>query len=750
MSLNSDPHASSAFERLHPTIQRWIWRQKWPSLREVQERAIPHVLRGDCDVVISATTAAGKTEAAFLPLATRILEQPTAQAGFQVLVISPLKALINDQHERLRDLLGSGDIPVHRRHGDVSQSERNRAVRKPDGVLLITPESLEALFINRGHQIPSLFAPLRAMVVDELHAFIGVERGMQLQSLMHRLEMALRRRAPRLGLSATLGDMQMAAEALRPDGGFPQELVLAEGGGQCIRLKLYGVENREAHDEEDGEEGLKSNDDNDRHPLNGDIAVAHMLFQTLRGDSHLIFANARNRVELYSERLRRMCDHHRVPNEFWPHHGSLSKALREDTERALKDSSRPATAICTSTLEMGIDIGKVRSVAQLGSPPSVAALRQRLGRSGRRGEAPQLRLYVQEPPLTEKPAITDQLRQHLFQTTAMVTLMGRRWIEPLESQRPHLSTLVQQLLSVVAQWGEISAADCFSLLCENGPFHRIKIAQFKQLLRDLADKKMLRQTQDLKLILDRDGEQLVNHYSFYAAFQSPKTFRLMHQGKTLGELPVDSPLVEKQGLVFAGLRWLVKHVDTENLIIHLTPAQGGTPPLFGGGGAEVHAQVRLEMRDLYMGTIIPPFLDEQGKRLFQQGQETFSSHHLHHTALLASGKDLLLFPWLGDATMFTFIAWLTRHDVEASQEWSAIRVSDITMDDMGDLLSRMVANGPPDPQVLARDVREKRTEKHHPLLSDGLLAWEWAEGGRFDPHGAWEAASSMSDNTHRQ
>ncbi len=720
--MTSNP--SSAFDSLHPDIQRWIWKQDWSTLREVQEKSIPPILAADRDVVISAATAAGKTEAAFLPLATRMAQTPPNRPGFQALVISPLKALINDQYDRLEDLLGAADIPVHKRHGDVSGTARRKALADPAGVLLITPESLEALFINKGHQIPMLFAPLSAIVVDELHAFIGTERGMQLQSLMHRLELALRRRLPRLGLSATLGDMELAGDFLRPDGAYPRELVTTTSGGQSVRLKLHGVETG-----------------GDR---NGDEAISRTLFEILRGDTHLVFANARNRVELYAGLLRDQCEKAGVINEFWPHHGNLSKSLREDAERALKSTSRPATALCTSTLEMGIDIGKVASIAQLGCPPSVAALRQRMGRSGRRGESATLRMYIQEPVLCAKSALLDHLRMGLFQSIAMINLMTRSWIEPPDPQRPHLSTLVQQTLSLLAQWGELTAAEIYNVLCKEAPFTRVDISTFKLFLRDLAGAELIKQLADGKFILDGVGEQLVNHYTFYAAFQTPQTYRLMHDGRTLGELPIDFPLVEKQAIIFAGRRWIVQSINVEELFITLKPAHGGAPPLFGGGGASVHDEVRQEMRHLYLGTNQPPFIDSEAQKLLQQGRNAFSKWALFRESIIEDGRDAVLFPWMGDRIQHTLVLWLTLHNQTASQEWAAIRVENSRAADLQELLANMAQNGPPDPMALAAMVKEKRIEKYHAMLSDELLNWEWAYGGMFDSKGAWAVAQGIT------
>lgn len=208
---SSHPSSSdeSGFSLLHPSIQRWVWSKGWTSLRDAQEQAIRPILEAKDDVIIAAATAAGKTEAAFMPILANI-----ANAGEEsalAIYVSPLKALINDQWGRLEELCESLELPVIPWHGDIASSRKTRFLKHPRGVLLITPESLEAMFVTRGSQTPRLFAAAQHVVVDELHAFIGTDRGKQMQSLLHRIEDAAGKRIPRVGLSATLGDMNLAA-----------------------------------------------------------------------------------------------------------------------------------------------------------------------------------------------------------------------------------------------------------------------------------------------------------------------------------------------------------------------------------------------------------------------------------------------------------------------------------------------------------------------------------------------------------
>lgn len=177
MPPSAPEKTSSSFFLLDERIQRWVWEKGWTSLRDAQERAIPAIVHADHDVIIAAATAAGKTEAAFLPILTHLLHHKS-ETGC-VLYISPLKALINDQWGRLESLCEDLDIPVIPWHGDISANRKHKFLKSPRGVLLITPESLEAMFVRRGHDLKGLFSPLRYVVVDELHAFIGSERGKQ-------------------------------------------------------------------------------------------------------------------------------------------------------------------------------------------------------------------------------------------------------------------------------------------------------------------------------------------------------------------------------------------------------------------------------------------------------------------------------------------------------------------------------------------------------------------------------------------
>lgn len=723
--MNSPPSSSSdkvssAFDLLHPKVKKWIWQQGWDELHDIQEHAIGAILKASCDVVISAATARGKTEAAFLPICSDIAKK--AIGSVRALYVGPLKALINDQFSRLDYLCEDLEIPVHRWHGDVDISKKRKFLNKPSGILLITPESLEALLVIQGTKLGMVFKELSYVVVDELHSFIGNERGRQLQSLLHRLEIVQKRRIRRIALSATLGDMAMAAEFLRKDGSKEAELIESGSGGQEIKLQVRGYIEREP----DTGKALDLKSDAFEESTGDYISIAQHLFKVLRGTDNLIFCNSRQETEVYADLLRRFCEREKLPNEFFPHHGSISKDLREDVEARLKDKSTPINVVCTSTLEMGIDIGSVSSIAQVGVPFTVASVRQRLGRSGRRDDPAILRMYIQERELTDKSPIQDYLRPHLVQAVAMVNLLIRKWYEPPTMGALHLSTLIQQVLSMIAQYGGVSASDAWRCLCKTGPFVEVDQAMFVQLLRSLGENEIITQTAEGLLLLDIKGERIVNHYSFFAAFSTPEEYRLFAEGKQIGTLPIAYPLVEGIYLIFAGRRWVILAVDVEKKLIELAPAKGGRPPKFLGSGGLVDDRIREEMRRVYTSTEIPVCLDRTSKDLLIEGRKFFLAFRLAESPIFQTRKDSLLFIWKGDRVVNTVAILLKSRGLKVTRDGLAITVSDCQPVDLLHHLKGVLSDSPVDTIELASTIANKGTEKYDRFLYDDLLCADYA------------------------
>ena len=714
-SRPSSSEPSRGFDLLAESVRRWVWDKGWQSLRDIQERAIPLLVSGDDDVIIAAATAGGKTEAAFLPLISQVLDRP-GDGGFDLLYVGPLRALINDQFERLEDLCARAELPVFPWHGDISQGVKARARRNPRGVLLITPESLEALFVLRGLEIPKLFAGTRAVVIDELHALLDNERGIHLRSLLTRLEVALDRRIRRVGLSATLGGMELASEYLRPEA--PENVVLLKSRSdpQEMRVQVRGYlrEGDRGEDPDPEAEGTAA-----------EQAVAKHLFSRLRGTRNLIFAGSRGSVEWYADTLRTISEDERVPLEFFPHHASLSRDHRLDLERRLK-AHRATTAVCTSTLELGIDIGDIACVAQIGPPFSVASLRQRLGRSGRRANQPAvLRMYAVERDPDAEAHPLDRLHLGLLRSIAMVELLIEDWCEPPAPQALHLSTLTHQILSVIAERNGATADRLYWILCERGPFRRVAKDLFVSLLRQLGSDgvALIEQDSEGTLLLGRRGERLVEHYRFYAVFQTPEEYRIVADRKPLGTLPVIMILAVGMTIIFAGRRWRILSVHEDEKLIEVTADRTGRPPLFGGGAGVVHDRVVEKMMDVLAGEAVPAYLDAVAARLLEHARREFRRLDVIRKPVCEIGARNWLIATSSGTVKTSTLALVLRakgYRVDVHDGFLDVgRDGDFPSVEGG--LEAIAASEPEALEESLADGKNLMVEKFHPYLSPALL-----------------------------
>lgn len=696
--------SQAAFERLAPPLQRCLWEQDWKGLRAAQLEALPLILDGRGDVVIAASTASGKTEAAFLPLLTR-LWQGSGQGV--VLYVAPMKALINDQEERLSRLCRQMEIPVFPWHGDIGEAPRRRFLADPRGLVLITPESLESLLFRRGVEMKRLFGALEAVVLDELHAFIGNERGRQLQSLLHRLEEALGRRVQRIGLSATLGDMGLAADFLRAGAGSEVRVVVSPDDKKALQLALKVMIQPAT--------------------LNETCEAAHTaisaeLFDRLRGANYLIFPNSTGMVEFYADALRRHCEAEGVPVTYFPHHGRLGKAEREVAEESLKRGALPVSAICTTTLEMGIDIGAIRGVVQIGAPDTVASLCQRIGRAGRRaGEAAVLWQYCVAEALSADSDCVAGLYPDLLQAIAVIRLFLSKWYEPPSAGALHYSTLVQQVLSLIGERHGVTAAEAYRTLCLEGPFRGVCESDFIELLRALSAGDLIFQDANRLLLHGAFGEKRVNHFSFFAAFPDSHEYRLLHAGKELGTLPLDYRRTAGEALIFAGRRWRIAEIDHDKRRVDLTPASAGRLPRTGGGSIAVHDRVREEMQALLAENDAPAWLDATARDLLKIAQRNFAALGLVKNRLVEEGKTVNLFAWRGDRTQDALAALLRSHGLAAENLGICIQVRNTSVTALKETLVKIAASPCPEPVEILDRQALGNPEKWDWVLPDRLF-----------------------------
>lgn len=717
---------AAAFDRLAPPLQRWLWEQGWKELRDAQAAALPLILEGKRDVVIAAATASGKTEAAFLPLLTRLYQ---GDGHGVVLYVAPVKALINDQSERLGLMCERLDLPVVPWHGDVGETARRRFLADPHGVVLITPESLESLLFRRGTDIASIFARLDAVVVDELHAFIGGERGRQLQSLLHRLEEALGRRVPRIGLSATLGDMRLAANFLRPGIGEEVAIIVGAVEGKSLQLACKAIV-RSSTDSEVSEQAHG--------------AIATEMFDRLSDANYLIFPNTTGMVEFYADALRCRCEAARVPVSFFPHHGRLGKSEREMTEMKLKQGDQSVSAICTTTLEMGIDIGAIRGVVQIGAPSTVASLCQRIGRAGRRADAAAvLWQYCVVDEFQARDIGPESLHAEFIQAVAIIRLYLARWFEPPPSGALHASTLVQQILALIGERQGVTAADAYRSLCLRGPFADIGEADFIDLLRSLAGNELIMQDATGLLLHGLSGEKRVNHFTFFAAFPDTLEYRLLHAGKELGTLPLNNSLTTGSVLIFAGRRWRIATIDHDKRRVDLTPAPQGRLPRTGGAALPVHDRVRQEMRAVLAGDESIPWLDGMAIEILQAARGQYERMGLKDSRVVADGNAVHLFAWRGDRVQNAMAALLRQRGLRAENHGICLSIESTVISTVLDALQSIAASPAPNPSGLLDRVALGQTEKWDWALPDRLFFASYA-ASRLDLSGAFQECAALA------
>ncbi len=619
----------------------------------MQEQAIPLILDGSADLLMTAPTAGGKTEAAFLPLVSW-LEEGGAAESYGVLCLSPLKALINDQFDRLELLCEAASTHITPWHGDVSQSVKRSSWKEPCGILMITPESLEAMFVRRAGELQARMAELQYVVIDEFHAFIGTERGQQLVSLLGRLEALLKRPLKRIALSATIGDPDMALDFLRPD--KSREGIHLDVSGESLDLKLL-VKAYQMEDE----------------LLPASRQMAEDLFDWLRGDSHLVFGNSRRIVEEMTDLLTSLSEEGGVPLEFFAHHGSLSKDARRFVENRLRTGHKPTTAIATSTLELGIDIGDVVSVGQVGPPANVSSLRQRLGRSGRRsGQSAILRVLIESTSNHPKPDPAALLEIELFQTIAVIDKLLQRWIEPPDISKPHFSTLIQQLLSMIAFTGGVTALEAYQTLCIHGPWTHINADLFGRFLRSIASKDVITQLPSGELIVGLVGERTVSKFDFYTAFTVPEEFRLVANGRPIGTIPIDNPVMPGQLMLFAGRRWQVESIELESNVINLRPGGPGQPPRFGGERASAHVDIHRNMKTWYEKGDTPGFCDAETQALIGPARTYYAENRLGEEPFVRDGKSLYWLIWESERVVNTIIIAACSIGLRAASEFGPL------------------------------------------------------------------------------
>lgn len=626
-----------SFDLLSWSIRKFIRDKGWNQLRSIQNAAISHILGSDDHFILASRTASGKTEAAFLPILSKVnFNEP----GVQVLYISPLIALINDQFYRIEELCKNLEIPVTKWHGEANKALKKKLLNDPSGVVLITPESLEAMFVNKSYQVIHLFSNLKFVVIDEIHYFIGTDRGIQLKSLLSRLQQVNSYRFRIIGLSATIGDY---AEAKKFTGEAMKTKVLLDRSSKEIKSVFRFFKSK------------------------GSALPTELLedvYMESKGRKVLIFPNSRGRVEEIAVRLKKISERLHGHTNYFSHHSSVDTSVRAYVEYFAKSNiHNPFCICCTSTLELGIDIGSVDSVVQIDATYSISSLIQRVGRSGRKdGQVSSLLLY----------ATTEW---SLLQSLACWLLYKEGFIDPPDKIEAPYDILVHQALSITKSCSGISISDLIQQISGNASFSSITVSGIEAIIKHLIQIEVLEQIQN-EIIIGIRGEKIVNARDFYSVFKTETHYKVVHVGIRIGEMPFSPQIVVNENILLSAKTWKIMLVDHKARKIEVVPTQDGKKPMFMGDGIVVHPKIREKMLEILYSKLGFDFLNTPGNDELEIMRNFFSKFNFQNIEIerpvLSSDYHLQFFSFTGSRInrtlhlLFTIVGFKNTMDDSSS------------------------------------------------------------------------------------
>ena len=534
----------SEFEQLHPSLQYHVVNTLgWSTLRPTQLAAIAPIHAGN-HCLLLAPTAAGKTEAAAIPILSRMLNE--AWPATSVLYVCPIKALLNNLEPRLSHYAGLVGRRIEVWHGDISQSRKNRALRDAPDILLTTPESVEAMLISARVDRPAWFGNLQAVIVDELHSFAGDDRGWHLRSVLHRLDQYLERPLQRIGLSATVSN--------------PTELLtwLAPAGSRAVV----------------GSASVSTDADVTIDHVDSLENAATVIARLHRGEKRLVFCDSRSSAEQLSSMLRV----HAIRT--FVSHASLSLSERRQAEAAFSEE-RDCVIVATSTLELGIDVGDLDRVFQIDSPSSVSSFLQRMGRTGRRAGGRRNCIFL---------TTTDNA---FLLALGVTQKWSEAWVEAAVPPAQPWHIVAQQAMVLSLERGELATRELVQLL--QGSFPELQIADIEVLVEHMVGQQFLDRAEGVV----RVGPQTEHNYArghyrdLLASFSGSPLLTGRHGAAEVGYI---DPTVltgerDERLLLLAGRSWRVTDVDWSKRIVWLEPAAAGGKARWTGGARNLSRDV---------------------------------------------------------------------------------------------------------------------------------------------------------------
>ncbi|MBQ4353286.1 MAG: DEAD/DEAH box helicase [Clostridia bacterium] len=644
----------SVFDLYSPFIREYIYSHGWDALSPVQVAAAEILFGSDTNLLLPSQTASGKTEAAFFPILSEFYDDMPQSIG--AVYIAPLKSLINDQFGRISELCDETGIPVYHWHGDVAASHKQKALKNPRGILQITPESLEAMLITRSSDLIRLFGDLRYIVIDEIHTLTGSDRGNQIICQLARLRDKTGVSPRRIGLSATLGDMDRAAAWLGAGSG--RETTIPAIPPAKVKWRL-GMEHFYIRNVDVAEEITPVGNRREER-----ISLDHgyeYIYDATKNKKAIVFSNSREETEYICATLREIAAYRNEPDVFLIHHGFLSASIREEAEMKMKDDDIKAVACATVTMELGIDIGRLERVIQQGSPNTVSSFLQRLGRSGRRGDPPEMMMVFREETALPNTPLPQLIPWDLLKAIAIVQLyIEERFIEPPLLRKCPFSLLFQQTLSMAASSGAITAKELAAKVLSLPPFQYIEETDYKTLLLSMVNNDWLEMTEERELIVGLRGERLVNSFKFYAVFKDTEDYTVRCESDEIGVITTPPPVGDRFAL--AGRVWEVEELDIPRRLIYVKAVQGKMEISWPGDYGEVHTRILERMRQVLREDTEYPYLREGALARLRVARAVARNTGLCDSCILPlGGYTWALFPWLGTRSFRTLRRYLVRN-----------------------------------------------------------------------------------------
>ena len=618
----------NSFDMLSEKMKNKIWDMGWESFTDVQNKAIPQIINTEKDIIISSATASGKTEAAFLPILT--LMEESAKTDFKVIYISPLKALINNQFERIEDLLKNLNIDVHKWHGDVSYSKKSKILKEGAGILQITPESIESLFINKTNYLKRLFENVDFIIIDEIHAFLDSERGVQLRSLIYRIQEYAKKRIRIIGLSATISNYDYIRNWVRYDD-IENVEVIEEGKSNKI-LNYYLM----------------------HFPVGKDFKMPIEFYKDIReltrDSKAIIFSNSRSQVEEMTVMLNRLAKRENNEEIYYPHHSSIDKEEREFVEKKMQESQFPKTIIATSSLELGIDIGDLELVIQVDTTNTVSSLKQRLGRSGRKsGQQQYLQMYTSND-------------ESLLQAIAVMELQLEKWVEPSEGYKVPYDILFHQIISVCCENNGITKEELISKISNDKIFNSLKLENIIKLMYYMIEEDYLELIQgSFEIIVGMKGEKILRNKEFYGVFETPIEYDVVNIQKRIGSLEMNSSIVEGSNIILSGKLWTIEQVEDKKKKIYVVKASNAKAPAFARGGIKFNKVIGYKMMEILCGNKEHEYIDEKAKIELDDMRRSYmiTSVNTNQRVIWNSGEKMIFSTFTG-TTIYRTIAWMLK------------------------------------------------------------------------------------------